>query len=101
MDQVTQQNAAMVEQSTAATHSLKAETGELGRLVGRFQLAGSDQAHDANVPPRRAPAAQAAPAPRAAPAVLEARRRLSAVATAPMTSGANALKAETSSWEEF
>jgi methyl-accepting chemotaxis protein len=91
MDQVTQQNAAMVEQSTAATHSLKSETAELGRLVGRFRLAGADSA------PELRPAARQ---PSAAPAVLEARRRLSAVA-APMTSGANALKGEASSWEEF
>ena len=92
MDQVTQQNAAMVEQSTAATHSLKSETAELGRLVGRFQLTGSDPVREALPPARAAPTA---------PAVLEARRRLSGVAPAPMTSGANALKAETSSWEEF
>jgi methyl-accepting chemotaxis protein len=38
MDQVTQQNAAMVEQSTAASHSLAQEAEELGRLVARFEL---------------------------------------------------------------
>ncbi len=91
MDQVTQQNAAMVEQSTAATHSLKSETAELGRLVGRFRLAGGDRISEAPAPVRQ---------PSAAPAVLEARRRLSAAA-APMTSGANALKTEASNWEEF
>ena len=37
MDQVTQQNAAMVEQSTAASHSLAQETSELKRLAGSFQ----------------------------------------------------------------
>ncbi len=91
MDQVTQQNAAMVEQSTAATHSLKSETAELGRLVGRFRLAGADPVYESSPPVRR-------PAPAAAPALVEARRRLSAT---PMTSGANALKVEPSSWEEF
>ncbi len=40
MDQTTQQNAAMVEQSTAASHSLAGEAGELSRLVGRFQIDG-------------------------------------------------------------
>jgi methyl-accepting chemotaxis protein len=40
MDQVTQQNAAMVEEATAASHSLAAEAVELGRLVGQFQLGG-------------------------------------------------------------
>jgi methyl-accepting chemotaxis protein len=38
MDQMTQQNAAMVEESTAAASSLKDETGELAKLVGRFRL---------------------------------------------------------------
>jgi methyl-accepting chemotaxis protein len=38
MDQVTQQNAAMVEQSTAASHSLAQEADELGRLISRFEV---------------------------------------------------------------
>ena len=38
MDQVTQQNAAMVEESTAASRSLSEETSELSQLVGRFQV---------------------------------------------------------------
>ncbi|RYF90028.1 MAG: methyl-accepting chemotaxis protein, partial [Caulobacteraceae bacterium] len=38
MDQVTQQNAAMVEQSTAASHSLRSEAAELTRMIGRFRL---------------------------------------------------------------
>ncbi|ADG12380.1 methyl-accepting chemotaxis protein [Caulobacter segnis] len=46
MDQVVQQNAAMVEEATAATHSLKGEAGELAVLVSRFQVgdANSDAA---------------------------------------------------------
>ncbi len=38
MDQVTQQNAAMVEESTAASHSLAQEAGELARLIGQFRI---------------------------------------------------------------
>ncbi len=38
MDRVVQQNAAMVEEATAATHSLKGEAGELAVLVSRFQV---------------------------------------------------------------
>jgi methyl-accepting chemotaxis protein len=38
MDQVTQQNAAMVEETTAATLSLKGETGELMRLMAGFSV---------------------------------------------------------------
>ena len=37
MDQVTQQNAAMVEESTAASHSLAREAATLSQSVGRFQ----------------------------------------------------------------
>ncbi len=38
MDQVTQQNATMVEQSTAASHNLAMEAEDLVRLTNRFQL---------------------------------------------------------------
>src|SRR5690606_2699438 len=38
MDQVTQQNAAMVEQSTAASHHLAQEADELAGLVAKFRL---------------------------------------------------------------
>ncbi len=40
MDQMTQANAAMTEQSTAASHSLAAEAEELDGLVGKFALGG-------------------------------------------------------------
>ena len=39
MDQVTQQNAAMVEETTAASQSLAKDAAELSDLVGRFRLA--------------------------------------------------------------
>ncbi len=38
MDQVTQQNAAMVEESTPASHGLSGEAQEFARLVGQFRL---------------------------------------------------------------
>ena len=38
MDQVTQQNAAMVEETTAASRSLADEADDLGRLVGQFKV---------------------------------------------------------------
>jgi methyl-accepting chemotaxis protein len=38
MDQMTQQNAAMVEESTAASHSLASESQQLADLVGKFQI---------------------------------------------------------------
>ena len=54
MDKVTQQNAAMVEESTAASHSLAGEAAELTRLVAQFQT-GAAPAHDGHEPaPRQA-----------------------------------------------
>ena len=41
MDRMTQQNAAMVEEATAAAHSLASEAGELASLVAQFRLAGA------------------------------------------------------------
>jgi methyl-accepting chemotaxis protein len=38
MDQVTQQNATMVEQATAASHNLAQDTDELANLTSRFRL---------------------------------------------------------------
>ena len=61
MDQFTQQNAAMVEQSAAASHSLTQETEELSRLIGRFQIdAAPDVASAKREPSRRGSAARAA-----------------------------------------
>jgi len=38
MDQMTQQNAAMVEQATAASHGLSTQTATLARLIGSFKV---------------------------------------------------------------
>jgi methyl-accepting chemotaxis protein len=89
MDQVTQQNAAMVEQSTAASHSLAQEAEELSRLVGRFQVGEA--------------AAGARPAARTArPAQPVAQMKT----VSSHAGGGGALRkpepsAETDSWEEF
>ena len=42
MDHVTQQNAAMVEQATAASHNLAREAAALSRLIGNFKLSQSN-----------------------------------------------------------
>ncbi|MDO9415952.1 HAMP domain-containing methyl-accepting chemotaxis protein [Pararhizobium sp.] len=42
MDQVTQQNAAMVEETNAASFGLATESGKLRELIAQFQLASSD-----------------------------------------------------------
>ncbi|TYR29655.1 HAMP domain-containing protein [Mesorhizobium microcysteis] len=48
IDQATQQNAAMAEQSTAASHSLAREAQALGALISRFSLEGAG-AHGAEL----------------------------------------------------
>ncbi|OYX03586.1 MAG: methyl-accepting chemotaxis protein, partial [Caulobacter vibrioides] len=76
MDQTVQQNAAMVEQSTAASHALKNEAGNLMQMISRFRVkgsasvaaaAGSKRASRPVAPPPAAPRASA-PAPSSPPA---------------------------------
>jgi len=54
MDQLTQQNAAMVEEATAATHTLKSEMISLTDLVGNFKIhqTGGSFQKERGVPPR-------------------------------------------------
>jgi len=85
MDQVTQQNAAMVEQATAATHSLRSETEELTRLVGRFSL--------------RAPVGT--PTVAATRPATPAARRAPARESFPTEGGAALKVVPESGWEEF
>ena len=67
MDQVTQQNAAMVEQSTAASLNLNREAADMAQLVGRFQVSDGG-AGQAPAPIRRAHARIEAFAAQSAPA---------------------------------
>lgn len=60
LDQVTQQNAAMVEQSTAAGHLLKADAINLAEVVAGFQIKSGSVL--ANAPVATVPAASEAPA---------------------------------------
>ncbi len=76
MDHVTQKNAAMVQQSTAATHSLKRDTAGLVGLIGRFTLIDSPPAA-----PAVAPADPTVHLPARNP-VAEARARLAGLALA-------------------
>ncbi|MBO9135861.1 CHASE3 domain-containing protein [Rhizobium sp. B230/85] len=86
MDQVTQQNAAMVEETSAAGATLASESGKLRELISQFQL-GSTSGH--------APRAMAA-APTHRPVPSPARRLAGQVSKA--FSGNAAVK---ESWEEF
>ena len=62
LDQVTQQNAALVEESAAAASSLNMQAAELNQLVAVFKTGTGTSARFAAVAPKLAPAGQAAPA---------------------------------------
>jgi len=81
MDQVTQQNAAMVEESTAASHSLAQEADVLAASVARFRIGGA-----------------VAPAPSSAPASAP---RTVAVLKTLGRGGAARLQEVEDDWQEF
>ncbi|HEY8616801.1 methyl-accepting chemotaxis protein [Phenylobacterium sp.] len=89
MDQLTQQNAAMVEESTAASHGLSNEADVLDRSVARFRVSGAPQAG----------ARAAEPAAPSAQRTVTAMRTVGGggAARKPAPSAASA----TDSWEEF
>ncbi len=91
MDQVTQQNAAMVEQTTAATHSLKGQTLELVKQVATFSISARQKA-----------AAPATPTPTRVPPVARplSRPGRQPAVSAPAARG-NAAAALKEKWEEF
>ncbi len=96
MDQVTQQNAAMVEQSTAASHALAQETEELAGLTATFQT--GDVPHGEVNTSKRSPS----------PAVDKATslKRPKTVTALKVASQAKpravfAIAAQTESWEEY
>ncbi|MGZ2503264.1 putative phage infection (PIP) family protein YhgE [Rhizobium beringeri] len=67
MDQGTQQNAAMVEESTAASHNLATEAAALNNLLSQFRLTGTGGFTTSAPIATAAPRAAARPAARAAP----------------------------------
>ena len=83
MDQVTQQNAAMVEEATAASHALTNEADTLARLISRFELGDKAAAQ-----PQRAPAPQHRP-------VAQMKT------TGPRGGAAPAFATHEDSWDEF
>ncbi|MCD2173637.1 methyl-accepting chemotaxis protein [Rhizobium sp. C4] len=54
LDQLTQQNAAMVEESTAAGHALSQETADLADLIGQFQVGPAGHSGSTNATSRSA-----------------------------------------------
>ncbi|WP_061929642.1 methyl-accepting chemotaxis protein [Aureimonas sp. AU22] len=93
MDKVTQQNAAMVEEATAAAQTLAAETDELARLIGEFKLF-SNQGHSGQL--QRATRREA---PRAA--AVQPTRPVVQMRSAGRGGAAPLASAATDGWEEF
>ncbi len=109
MDRVTQKNAAMVEEMTAAPHGLAGESEELGQLVARYQIGQSDDDPLRNELKKAVPHAFRESAKTVAPAVLaQARAKanptrrpaLKAVVNGP-TMRAPAGGGVDASWTEF
>jgi hypothetical protein len=125
MDQVTQQNAALVEEMAAAASSLKSQAQELVQTVAIFKLGAGDASHSLSLstaavrahPPKTAPfkgqdrratgvpkgaAARGytAPSKAAAPNAM-ALQPLAAPAAKPATSGTQASGSSDGDWETF
>ena len=83
MDQATQQNAAMVEETNAACQELRAQGTRLNKVIAHFHVAGG-----------ATPAAAPAPQP-VAPAKAKTRPAV------PPVAGNTALAVEPGDWEEF
>ncbi len=89
MDQVTQQNAAMVEEANAAGATLANEAGKLRELISQFQLGGASSGYPAR---RKAPAA---------PAPSPARGMVNRLARPFSGKSVTAAAVSNDSWEEF
>jgi len=95
MDQVTQQNAAMVEEANAAGATLANEAGRLRELVAQFQLNGSSSGHAV----RRSQPSVASP--QSSPSASPARGMVNKIARAFTGRSATAAAVSNESWEEF
>ena len=96
MDEVTQQNAALVEEAAAASQSMQEQAGELAHVVGFFKTGNQVASVSKLSTARTAPAAAKIAPPAARPAPAPAARK--AVAAAPARRGNAAAESE---WEEF
>jgi methyl-accepting chemotaxis protein len=90
MDQVTQQNAALVEEAAASSHAMQEQAGQLAQLVSQFKL---DERFVA-----AASGAKAAPVAKAAPA---ARQQRMAVQPAPRLAARATKRSVEDEWEQF
>jgi len=110
MDETTQKNATMVEESNAASHSLSQETSQLASLVEQFQVEGRDGATlrrelrkvapHAFAKPAAAAAVKPEPAAAARPQPVAARPASAPPARQSAAGGAVAVAAK-EGWTEF
>jgi methyl-accepting chemotaxis protein-1 (serine sensor receptor) len=119
MDEVTQQNAALVEEAAAAASSLEDQAGKLRTAVAVFRLEEGGYKAPVSAPPKRAatplrsvvarkvsharaaqPAAHAAAAPKAA-AATPAAQPAAAAARVPANAVANTSAGSDQDWETF
>ncbi|MET3133131.1 methyl-accepting chemotaxis protein [Oxalobacteraceae bacterium GrIS 1.11] len=105
MDDVTQQNAALVEEAAAAAASLQDQTADLAQVVSVFRLSASQELSPATAPARSQPVASRAQAPLQLKAgVTRAPRSAIAprqVAAKPLRKMASAGAASDGEWEQF
>ena len=118
MDNVTQQNAALVEQAAAASQAMQEQAVNLAQMVAIFQIAGDTQRHSVprSVPavaaakpaaPRRTALARPASVPPAATAARAGTQAASAAPASPAAASASAkpgrpaAKPADDEWEEF
>jgi methyl-accepting chemotaxis protein len=113
LDQMTQQNAALVEESAAAAESLREQASRLASLVSTFNL--GDGAHPVGLATEPAPKAQApkaaTAAPRATPAVktdkkpapapAKVNRQETTAAAAPLSPAPATTNTAGDDWESF
>jgi methyl-accepting chemotaxis protein len=106
LDQMTQQNAALVEQSAAAAESLKDQASRLAEVMSIFRLDSNASSTNASVirtssKPKHSPAAKPAVIPTPAPRVHHASAAVAtAAATAPQSATARTT-ASSDDWETF
>lgn len=101
MDRATQQNAAMVEQSTAAARSLADEAQALAEIVARFHTVHgvAEPVRPVHKAPRPAP--PSAPAARRSPAIPLVRGNLALKPTSPLSEPHAETAASPDDWSEF
>ncbi len=95
MDEMTQQNAALVEETTAALQSAQGQVDELQRVVAFFKT--GDEPVEVAAAPAKPPVKPAAKRPAANPVHKQQRKVAKKVAAA----GGGAAAAQAEDWQEF